>query len=84
MFVALTRPVPVVGRAVAAIHRVRLPASGPMDPWHTDPVGADRWDELVGLLRAGGAPVLLATLTGQTNAGGSMTAQAGQTKLTAS
>ena len=31
-------------------------ASGPVDPWYTEPVGAERWDELVELLREAGAP----------------------------
>ncbi|MEV4343086.1 phosphotransferase [Actinoplanes sp. NPDC049596] len=46
----------LVGATVAAIHRVVLPAAGPVEPWHTAPVGADRWDELIGSLRAAGAP----------------------------
>ena len=45
-----------VGRAVAALHRVRVPSSGPVDPWHTDPVGSERWDELVPALAAVDAP----------------------------
>ena len=35
-----------VGRAVAGIHRTRLPATGPADPWFSDPVGAAEWEEL--------------------------------------
>jgi aminoglycoside phosphotransferase (APT) family kinase protein len=46
----------LVGAAVAAVHRVHVPAFGPPDPWSHDPVGADRWDELVAQLRAAGAP----------------------------
>ena len=46
----------LVGAAVAAVHRVHVPALGPPDPWSHDPVGADRWDELVARLRAAGAP----------------------------
>jgi Ser/Thr protein kinase RdoA (MazF antagonist) len=45
-----------VGRVVAAIHRVRVPAAGPVHPWHTDAVGADRWEELAQELDASGAP----------------------------
>lgn len=43
-----------VGTVVASIHRLAVPAPGPVHPWYTEPVGAERWDELVGeLLRAG-------------------------------
>jgi Ser/Thr protein kinase RdoA (MazF antagonist) len=45
-----------VGRIVAVLHRVRVSSSGPVDPWHTDPVGNDRWDELVPAITAAGAP----------------------------
>ena len=45
-----------VGEVVAAIHRVSVPAAGRLDPWYTEPVGAERWDELVEQLRAAGAP----------------------------
>jgi len=49
----------MVGAVVAAMHRVptRDPdSSGPLDPWHHEPVGAKRWDELVEALREAGAP----------------------------
>jgi Ser/Thr protein kinase RdoA (MazF antagonist) len=46
----------LVGEAVAAVHRVPMPADEPLDPWYHDPVGADRWDELIGRLRDAGAP----------------------------
>ncbi|MCY7372324.1 MAG: phosphotransferase [Spirochaetaceae bacterium] len=46
----------LVGAVVAAIHRVHVPALGPPDPWSQEPVGADRWDELIGQLRAARAP----------------------------
>lgn len=36
-----------VGQVVAAIHRVRHHGSSPLDPWFTDAVGAETWDELV-------------------------------------
>ncbi len=45
-----------VGAAVAAIHRVVVPAEGEVDPWYTEPVGAAGWDQLVDRLRAAGAP----------------------------
>lgn len=44
-----------VGRLVASIHRVHHIGQNPVDPWYTDPVGADRWDELVAGLSAAGA-----------------------------
>jgi len=46
----------LVGAAVAAIHRVRVPADGPLDPWYAAPVGANGWDRLVERLREAGAP----------------------------
>jgi aminoglycoside phosphotransferase (APT) family kinase protein len=45
-----------VGAVVAAIHRVPATGPGPLDPWYHEPVGAGRWDHLVGQLRAAGAP----------------------------
>ncbi len=45
-----------VGATVAAIHQVPYSAPGTVHPWYTEPVGAERWDELVGLLREAGAP----------------------------
>ncbi|MGN6792855.1 MAG: phosphotransferase enzyme family protein [Streptosporangiaceae bacterium] len=45
-----------VGAAVAAIHCVRLTEPGPLDPWYHEPIGADRWDQLVGQLTQAGAP----------------------------
>ncbi len=45
-----------VGRLVAAIHRVRHEGRSPVDPWYTDPLGADRWDDLVAELTEAGAP----------------------------
>jgi aminoglycoside phosphotransferase (APT) family kinase protein len=44
-----------VGRIVAGIHRVEYIGANPVDPWYTDPVGADRWDELIGRLTTAGA-----------------------------
>jgi Ser/Thr protein kinase RdoA (MazF antagonist) len=46
----------LVGATVAAIHRVRVPADGPLDPWYALPVGASGWDGLVERLREAGAP----------------------------
>ena len=46
----------LVGAVVAAIHQVSAPDLGPLDPWHHEPVGADRWDQLVEQLREAGAP----------------------------
>jgi Ser/Thr protein kinase RdoA (MazF antagonist) len=45
-----------IGRLIAAIHRVRLPDVRPVDPWYVEPVGADRWDDLVLRLSDQGAP----------------------------
>jgi Ser/Thr protein kinase RdoA (MazF antagonist) len=45
-----------VGAVVGAIHRIRLRDDGPLDPWYHEPIGALRWDQLIGLLREGGAP----------------------------
>ena len=44
-----------VGRIVAAIHRIHYLGTNPVDPWYTDPVGAERWDELIGELVAANA-----------------------------
>jgi Phosphotransferase enzyme family len=45
----------VVGQIVASIHRVHFVGENPVDPWYTDPIGADRWDDLIGQLGAAGA-----------------------------
>ena len=45
-----------VGRAVAGIHRTRLPAIGQADPWFSDPVGAAEWADLERRLSHAGAP----------------------------
>jgi hypothetical protein len=44
------------GRLVAALHRVDFAGTIGLDPWYTQPVGAARWSELVGVLRARHAP----------------------------
>ncbi len=48
--------VAAVGRLVAAIHRVEVPASGPVDPWYAEPVGEGAWTALSERLGAAGAP----------------------------
>jgi hypothetical protein len=45
-----------VGRLVAGLHRVEFAGTIGLDPWYTQPVGAARWSELVGALRARHAP----------------------------
>lgn len=47
-----------VGAAVAGIHQVvvTVPDDGEVDPWYRDPIGADRWDQLVEQLTRAGAP----------------------------
>ena len=49
-----------VGRTIAAIHQVPFRGTRATDPWYTDPVGADRWDELVAKLEARRAPFAVA------------------------
>lgn len=46
----------LVGASLAAIHRVCLPADGPLGPWYSAPVGASGWDLLVRRLYQAGAP----------------------------
>ena len=43
-------------RVVAAIHQVASADGGTPDAWYVEPVGADRWDQLVEQLREAGAP----------------------------
>ena len=46
-----------VGALVAAIHRVHSHSQvRPVDSWYAEPVGADRWDELLAALEVRGAP----------------------------
>lgn len=45
-----------VAAVVASIHRVVHHDGNGVHPWYTDPVGADRWDELVAQLRVVDAP----------------------------
>lgn len=46
----------LVGALVAAIHQVPFESTRPVDPWYREPVGADRWDELIAELTGRGAP----------------------------
>jgi len=60
-WVDLLRPDPrvdptQVGAVVAAIHRVPDIDFSVVDPWYHEPVGADRWDQLIDLLFEAGAP----------------------------
>ncbi len=45
-----------VGRLVATLHSVRLPAAGPVHWWYVEPVGRPEWEELLGASVAAGAP----------------------------
>ena len=45
-----------VGEILAAIHRVRCRDRRPLDPWYQEPIGAERWDQLVDQLSVAGAP----------------------------
>ncbi|HEX5142479.1 MAG TPA: phosphotransferase [Mycobacterium sp.] len=45
-----------VGEVLAGIHRVQATDARPLDPWYHEPIGADRWDQLVRQLTAAGAP----------------------------
>jgi Ser/Thr protein kinase RdoA (MazF antagonist) len=45
-----------VGEVVAAIHRVSAADPSPPDPWYHEPIGAERWDELIAELFEAGAP----------------------------
>ena len=45
-----------VGTLVGTLHRVPFQGREPTDPWYTDPIGRDRWDERVRELRERGAP----------------------------
>jgi len=45
-----------VGAVVAAVHRVSVTGGGAVDPWYYEPVGAGRWEQLLGQLVEAGAP----------------------------
>ena len=44
-----------VGRLLATMHAVHVPATGPVEGWYADPVGQESWEPLVGRLAAAGA-----------------------------
>ena len=46
----------LIGSTVASIHRIQLAPVRPLNGWYTDPVGADRWAELLDQARAVDAP----------------------------
>ena len=45
-----------IGRLVAAIHRVVVPAGGEVDPWYVESVGEPAWHDLATRLREARAP----------------------------
>ena len=45
-----------LGALVAALHRVDFTGTIGTDPWYEAPIGEDRWRNVIGDLRAGGAP----------------------------
>jgi len=45
-----------VARVVASLHRVDYAGRNGVDPWYTDPVGAESWDDLVQRLDEAEAP----------------------------
>lgn len=44
------------GRLLAGLHRAGGPSDDPVDPWYVEPVGRDRWVELLTELELAGAP----------------------------
>jgi aminoglycoside phosphotransferase (APT) family kinase protein len=46
----------LVGAVVAAIHRAPVSDLGSLDPWNHEPVGGERWDQLIEQLLEAGAP----------------------------
>jgi Ser/Thr protein kinase RdoA (MazF antagonist) len=55
----VTLDVARVGRLVAALHQLGAPGEGEgaVDPWYTQPVGPDGWDDLVIRLASAGSPL---------------------------
>jgi len=47
----------VVGATLAAIHQVHYAPARPLIGWYTDPVGAQRWTQLLDDAKAGAAPL---------------------------
>jgi aminoglycoside phosphotransferase (APT) family kinase protein len=45
-----------VGRLVAGLHQVPFAGRQPIDPWYTEPIGHDRWDQLADASASAGAP----------------------------
>jgi aminoglycoside phosphotransferase (APT) family kinase protein len=45
-----------VGAVVAAIHQVPAGDGSPLDPWYYEPIGAQRWDQVIRELLDAGAP----------------------------
>ena len=45
-----------LGQVLAAIHSVVVTTDAPVDGWYVDPVGAERWQELLARLRTADAP----------------------------
>jgi Ser/Thr protein kinase RdoA (MazF antagonist) len=45
-----------VGRIVATLHQVGYQGTNDVDPWYTDRVDPDSWDDLIGRLDRAGAP----------------------------
>ena len=45
-----------LGELLAAIQSVVVPTEEPVDGWYVDPVGVERWQDLLGRLRTAGAP----------------------------
>jgi hypothetical protein len=46
----------IIGKTVAAIHRVRHEPARPVHPWYTEPVGASNWHDLSHRITASRAP----------------------------
>ena len=64
------------GRLLATIHAAAVPTDQPVDGWYVDPVGAERWHDLLTRLRRAEAPFvdrLAAVLPGVLEAEGILT-----------